>query len=147
MNIQVVELRDEADSALDQFQRDLRNHQREAESLREELDKRESFLAKLSSDKDDLQDQLDRKTLEVHDLRSRLDAANTNLGRVDAAKVENEVIYNTSKNSAYWMGWAYSLLGPSPRKCLQKQKNIAFFHENRHECRAASLRFTRCKFG
>ena len=94
MFYKVVELRDEADSALDQFQRDLRSHQREAESLREELDKKEAFLAKLSSDKDDLQDQLDRKTLEVHDLRSRLDAASTDLGRVGAAKVENEVKYN-----------------------------------------------------
>ena len=133
MNIQVVELRDEADSALDQFQRDLRNHQREAESLREELDKRESFLAKLSSDKDDLQDQLDRKTLEVHDLRSRLDAANTNLGRVDAAKVENEVIHSNSKTQH--TGWTpYWILRPE-NACRSKKHHV--FHDNRHECRAA----------
>ena len=84
-------MRDEADSALDQFQRDLRSHQQEVEALRGELHQKESHLHKLSGDKDELQDQLDRKTLEVHDLRSRLDAANSDLGRIDAAKAENEV--------------------------------------------------------
>jgi len=87
----VVELRDDADSALDQFQRDLRSYQREVEELRSQLETKESHLLKLSGDKDALQDQLDTKTVKVEELKGQLKAATTDLGRSDAARSEHEV--------------------------------------------------------
>ena len=67
----ISDLRDTTDDALAGFQRDLRSYQTEIENLKSELSIKESHLRAISREKDTLQNQLDEKTIQHEDLKSR----------------------------------------------------------------------------
>ena len=87
---QIMDLRDSTDNTLEGFQRDLRCYQTEVNNLKSELAIKESHLMAISRDKDALQNQLDEKTIQHEDLKSKFRDIRSQLDQLWSTKSNQE---------------------------------------------------------
>ena len=68
---QISDIRDTTDNTLEAFQKDLRTYQNEIDRLKSDVSLKEKHLHEISKEKDALQNQLDEKTIQHEDLKSK----------------------------------------------------------------------------
>ena len=78
---QILDLRHATDNNLDEFQRDLHSYQSEINNIKSELSLKESHLHAISREKDALQNQLDERTIQHEELKSKFRSDRSNLVR------------------------------------------------------------------
>jgi predicted nucleic acid-binding Zn-ribbon protein len=74
------------DTTIEGLQRDIRLFQKEMESLRSQLQTKDSHLHGISREKDALQNQLDEKTTQLEDLKSKYREEKYQLDRLESSK-------------------------------------------------------------
>ena len=68
---QISDIRDTTDNTLEAFQKDLHTYQNEIDRLKSDVSLKEKHLHEISKEKDALQNQLDEKTIQHEDLKSK----------------------------------------------------------------------------